>query len=77
MSSTITQCRPSTSPITSRATATLAMPFGARLVDERQVGVEVLGEALGDLDAAGVGRDDHEVGARVVLAGTRAAPARP
>ena len=38
-----------------------------RLVDEGQVGVEVLGEALGDLDAAGVGRHDHRVVARVAL----------
>ena len=34
---------------------------GAPLVEERQVGVEVLAELLGGLDAAGVGRDHDQV----------------
>ena len=48
----------------------------ARLVDERQVGVEVLGESLGDLDAAGVGRDDHRIDVGVAAQVVEQAPAR-
>ena len=33
----------------------------AALVEERQVGVQVLAQHLGGLDAAGVGRHDHQV----------------
>ena len=34
---------------------------GAALVDDGQVGVEVVGQALGQLDPAGVGGDDHRL----------------
>ena len=60
MSSTRTQCRPSTSPTISVPTATLCVSFGAALVDEGEVGVEVAGVLRGELAAAGVRRHDGD-----------------
>ena len=45
--------------------------LGPRLVDDGEVGVEVLGELLGHLHAAGVGGDDDDVARRRSRAGSR------
>ena len=64
MSSTSTHGRPSTSPTTVISSILCASWRRAPLVEERQVGVQVLAELLGGLDATGVGRHDDQVVAR-------------
>ena len=62
MSSTMMASVPFTSPMMCMTSAT----FGAvaPLVDDREGGVEALGEGARALDAAGVGRDDDELASR-------------
>ena len=67
MSSTMMHVRPSMSPTTSVATATLCVPFGRRLSMNAMSALEPVGETPGELAAARVGRDDHRVAVDVVL----------
>ena len=61
MSSISTQTRPSTSPMTSRASTEFFVPLTPALVHDGQVGVQRVGVALGHLHPTGVGRHDDEV----------------